>query len=33
MSDGLEDVVAAHTILSEVDGAGGRLVMDGFALA
>lgn len=32
MSDGLEDVVAAHTILSEVDGAAGRLVMRGHSL-
>lgn len=29
MSDGLEDVVAAHTVLSEVDGAAGRLVIRG----
>lgn len=32
MSDGLEDVVAAHTVLSEVDGAAGRLVMRGHSL-
>lgn len=32
MSDGLEDVVAAHTVLSEVDGAAGRLVMRGRSL-
>ncbi len=32
MSDGLEDVVAAHTILSEVDGSAGRLVIRGHSL-
>lgn len=32
MSDGLENVVAAHTILSEVDGAAGRLVIRGHSL-
>lgn len=32
MSDGLEDVVAAHTVLSEVDGAAGRLVIRGRSL-
>ncbi|HEV7260153.1 MAG TPA: citrate synthase/methylcitrate synthase [Bosea sp. (in: a-proteobacteria)] len=32
MSDGLEDVVAAHTVLSEVDGAAGRLVLRGHSL-
>lgn len=32
MSDGLEDVVAAHTVLSEVDGAAGRLVIRGHSL-
>lgn len=32
MSDGLENVVAAHTVLSEVDGAAGRLVIRGFEL-
>lgn len=30
--DGLEGVVAAHTVLSEVDGAAGRLVIRGHAL-
>jgi len=33
MSAGLDDVVAAHTVLSEVDGAAGRLVMRGHSLA
>lgn len=33
MSDGLDDVVAAHTVLSEVDGAAGRLVIRGHSLA
>jgi citrate synthase len=33
MSDGLDDVVAAHTILSEVDGAAGRLVIRGHSLS
>jgi citrate synthase len=32
MHSGLEDVVAAETVLSDVDGAGGRLVIRGFAL-
>ncbi|MBV9511547.1 MAG: citrate synthase/methylcitrate synthase [Caulobacteraceae bacterium] len=32
MSDGLEDVVAAETVLSEVEGAAGRLVIRGCAL-
>jgi citrate synthase len=32
MSDGLEGVVAAHTVLSDVDGAAGRLVIRGFAV-
>jgi citrate synthase len=32
MSDGLEDVVAAHTVLSEVDGQGGRLIVRGRSL-
>lgn len=32
MSDGLENVVAAHTVLSEVDGAAGRLVIRGIEL-
>ena len=32
MSDGLEDVVAAHTVLSEVDGGAGRLVIRGHSL-
>lgn len=32
MSDGLEDVVAARTVLSEVDGAAGRLVVRGHSL-
>jgi citrate synthase len=30
--DGLEGVVAAHTVLSEVDGAAGRLVIRGHQL-
>jgi citrate synthase len=33
MSNGLDDVVAAETILSDVDGAGGRLTIRGHALA
>ena len=32
MSDGLEGVVAAETVLSEVDGAAGRLVIRGRSL-
>lgn len=32
MSDGLEDVVAAHTVLSEVDGQAGRMVIRGRSL-
>ena len=32
MSDGLEGVVAAETVLSEVDGAAGRLVIRGASL-
>lgn len=32
MSDGLENVVAAHTVLSEVDGAAGRLIICGHSL-
>ncbi len=32
MSDGLEDVVAAHTVLSDVDGGAGRLVIRGRSL-
>jgi citrate synthase len=32
MSDGLEDVVAAETVLSQVDGAAGRLVIRGRSL-
>ncbi|MES2054760.1 MAG: citrate synthase/methylcitrate synthase [Pseudomonadota bacterium] len=32
MSSGLEDVVAAETILSDVDGIGGRLIIRGFPL-
>lgn len=32
MSDGLEDVVAAHTVLSEVDGQAGRLIIRGRSL-
>jgi citrate synthase len=32
MSDGLEGVVAAETVLSEVDGEAGRLVIRGFGL-
>ncbi|MDX9997875.1 MAG: citrate synthase/methylcitrate synthase [Phenylobacterium sp.] len=30
MSDGLEDVIAAHTVLSEVDGRAGRLIIRGW---
>jgi citrate synthase len=33
MSSGLEDVVAADTVLSDVDGAAGRLVIRGHSLA
>lgn len=32
MSDGLDDVVAAETILSDVDGAAGRLIIRGHLL-
>jgi citrate synthase len=32
MSEGLEGVVAAHTVLSEVDGAAGRLIIRGRSL-
>ena len=32
MSEGLEGVIAARTVLSDVDGAGGRLVIRGHAL-
>src|SRR5215469_9464759 len=32
MSDGLEGVVAADTVLSEVDGAAGRLIIRGHSL-
>jgi citrate synthase len=32
MSEGLDDVVAAHTVLSEVDGQAGRLVIRGWTL-
>ncbi len=32
MSDGLEDVVAAHTVMSDVDGAAGRLIIRGRSL-
>ena len=32
ISDGLEDVVAAETVLSEVDGKAGRLVIRGRSL-
>lgn len=32
MSDGLEGVIAAHTVLSDVDGARGRLVIRGYAV-
>ena len=32
MSDGLEGVVAAHTVLSEVDGEAGRLIIRGRSL-
>ena len=31
MSDGLEGVIAARTVLSDVDGAKGRLVIRGYA--
>jgi len=33
MASGLDDVVAAETVLSDVDGAGGRLTIRGHALA
>ena len=33
MMSGLEDVVAAETILSDVDGLGGNLVIRGLPLA
>ena len=32
MSDGLEGVIAAETVLSEVDGKAGRLVIRGLSL-
>ena len=32
MTDGLEDVVAAHTVMSDVDGAAGRLIIRGRSL-
>ncbi len=32
MSDGLEDVVAADTVLSDVDGKAGRLIIRGYSL-
>ncbi len=32
MSGGLEDVVAADTLLSDVDGAAGRLIIRGHSL-
>ena len=32
MSDGLEGVIAADTMLSEVDGDAGRLVIRGYSL-
>ncbi|MDO8321741.1 MAG: citrate synthase/methylcitrate synthase [Phenylobacterium sp.] len=32
MSDGLEDVIAAHTVMSDVDGAAGRLIIRGRSL-
>ena len=32
MSDGLEDVVAANTVLSEVDGQRGQLIIRGHSL-
>src|ERR1700730_8436343 len=32
MNQGLDDVVAAETVLSHVDGAGGRLIVRGFEL-
>ena len=31
-ADGLEGVVAAETVLSDVDGAGGRLIIRGYSL-
>ena len=30
MSDGLEGVIAARTVLSDVDGQAGRLILRGF---
>ncbi|MDB5473159.1 MAG: hypothetical protein JWP99_462, partial [Devosia sp.] len=32
MGDGLDDVIAAETVLSDVDGAGGRLIIRGVSL-
>ena len=32
MNPGLDDVIAAETVLSHVDGAGGRLVVRGHEL-
>lgn len=32
MAEGLEGVIAAHTVLSDVDGVGGRLVIRGYEL-
>ena len=32
MNTGLEDVVAAQTVLSDVDGANGRLIVRGVSL-
>ena len=32
MSEGLEGVIAARTVLSDVDGAAGRLVIRGYSL-
>ena len=32
MSDGLEDVVAADTVLSDVDGKAGHLIIRGYTL-
>ncbi|WP_332691878.1 citrate/2-methylcitrate synthase, partial [Devosia sp.] len=32
MKSGLEDVVAAETVLSDVDGANGRLIVRGVSL-
>ncbi|MBC7669101.1 MAG: citrate synthase/methylcitrate synthase, partial [Gemmatimonadaceae bacterium] len=32
MSEGLEGVIAAHTVLSDVDGQAGRLTIRGYAV-